>query len=529
MKPEINLAVPMQPKQRLLFEAMEKPDCTIIGVGGSRGSAKSHGGRAVMLARRLAYPHTTGMILRRKLKQIRSNHLENGYFKSYPFMREWYNEQKRTIYIPEAYGGSRIVFGIAEHPHDIDDFQGDEFMDLMVDEAARFTENELVKINVARRWTGKFGGLAMADRLCKTLWLMNPGGPGHNYIRRIMFKREFHDKEVPENYKFLQAYSWDNIEWARAALQADGLSDDDYYNWPDELRFRYFIKRTQYGQELNALPPRLRVGWLLGNWDEFAGQFYDIWDPARFVKPCLPDRDWHPRWLGIDWGFQHPMSCHWFARVGKVTKIYRERVENMHSARAQAMEIVERTPKDERLLIDAIYLSPDAFQKRSEQDSFAELMGQVFVANKMPYPTAADDSRAHGAQCMYDLMKSDELEIDPKCTKLIETIPMICTEDDDPEEIEKFDGDDSWDSARYGLKSRSRAGLMPVKEVADVRLAAYAANINKSVEDLDVNTVAQLHRRATAQEQLKRARRRGGLGRSWRPGQGDSHHPGNRV
>lgn len=509
--------IKLQPLQMEMLAEAESPAHTIIGVGGSRGSAKSHGARGVMLMRRFKYPGTTGLIFRRKMKQLRANHLENGFFKEWPIMREWWQESKRTIQIPQEFGGSRIVMGIAEHPGDIDDYQGDEFMDLMVDEAARLTELELVKLNVARRWTGKQGGKAIPDRLCKTFWLMNPGGPGHNYIRRIMYKREFHEKERGEDYKFIQAYAWDNVEWSRPSLEADGLGPKDYYKWDGEKRFKYFISRTQYGQELNALPKRLRVGWLLGNWDEFAGQFYDIWDAERFVRRCQPEREWHPRWLGIDWGFQHPCSAHWMARVGKKTKIYREHVDNLHSARAQAQSIVDKTPEDERKLIDAIYLSPDAFQQRSEQDSFASLMGEVFQRYGMPYPTRADDDRLHGAQCMYDLMNSDEIEVDPSCVKLIETIPMISTEEDDPEEIEKFDGDDAWDSARYGLKSRQRAGKQPVAEAVEDKLAQFAKSRHKEVEELDVNTLAQLNRRATAQEQKRRNMRRGGLGRVWRP------------
>lgn len=467
-----------------------------------------------MLLRRLKYPRTAGLIFRRKMKQLRANHLENGYFKQYPFMRDWWQESKRTITLPN---GSRIVLGYAENPGDIDDFQGDEYMDILVDEAARVTENELIKLNAVRRWTGQYGGKSIPDRLCKTFWLMNPGGPGHNYIRRLMYKKEYHGAENPENYCFIQAYAWDNIEWARAALEDRNISVEEYYQkWTNEERFQFFIKNTQYGQELNALPQRLRVGWLLGDWDEFAGQFYDIWDEEKFVKRCLPARDWHPRWLGIDWGFQHPCSTHWFAQEKEVTKVYREFVNNLHSARAQAQEIVDKTPEDERKLIDAIYLSPDAFQHRNEQDSYAEQMGAIFRQFGMPYPTMADDDRKHGSQACYELMRYEKLEIDPSCVKLREVIPMVCTEEDDPEEIEKFDGDDPFDSFRYGVKSRQRPGKMPVQEAAQVMVQKFAESRKKSVDDLDINTVACLSRRALALERRRRRGRRGGLGRIWK-------------
>jgi len=512
----MNLEVPLQPKQRqtlALVEDAEGP--VIIGIGGSKGSAKSHAIRSVMLLRRLKYPGTAGLIFRRKMKQHRENHLEGGYFKQYSFMRDWWRESTRTIHLPN---GSRIVFGVAEHPGDIDDFQGHEYMDVMPDEATRLSQLELVKLNETRRWTGRFGGQAIPDRLCKTVLGMNPGGPGHNYIRRIMHKKHYEGHERAADYAFLQMFAWDNVEWSRSQLERRGLTEKDYYAWSNEERFKFFIEHTQRGQELNNLPSRLRKGWLLGLWDEFGGQFYDIFSEARHVKRCLPDKAWHPRWLGVDWGYQHPLSCHWMARVGKVTRIYREHVENKRSARSQAMEIVDRTPKDERPLVDAIYLSPDAFQQKSEQDSFAELMGEVFVAHGMPYPTPADDDRSHGAQCMYDLMHDDELLIDPSCKHLVEVIPMVCTEEDDPTEIEKFDGDDPWDSARYGLKSRHRPGTKPAVEEAEERVVAYAKDRNKEVEELDVNVIAQLHRRALEQIQAKRSKRRGGLGRVWRPG-----------
>lgn len=527
----MNLPVRLQPKQAELYKQAESGAASIIGDGGSKGSSKSHGARAVMLIRRLKYANTAGLIFRRKLKQLRETHLENGYFKQYPFMRDWWQESKKQIMCPN---GSRIVFGYAEHEEDINDFQGHEYMDVMVDEATRCSEMMLVKLNETRRWTGKFGGKPIPDTLCKTYWFMNPGGIGHSYIRRLMYKKEFHGNEEAANYSFLQAFAWDNIEWFWDALErVENLTGDClavtveakcgkcawcvFYSWNSQKRYDFFIAHTKRGKELNALPPRLRSGWLLGKWDEFAGQFYDIFDPERHVKKCLPERDWHPRWLGIDWGWQHDMSCHWNARVGKVTKCYRELVANHRSARAQAQEIVDRTPQEERKLIDAIYLSPDAFQSRSEQDSFAALMGEIFVREGMPYPTEADDDRVHGAQCMYDLMKNDEFEIDPSCKRLIECIPMVCTEEDDPEEIEKFEGDDPWDSERYALKSRQRAGKMPATEAASIRVAEFAKSRGTEVEELDINTVAQLSRRANFIEQRKRSGRRGGLGRIWRP------------
>jgi hypothetical protein len=554
MPAQVNLAINLQPKQRQLLEMVE--DCNgpvIIGIGGSKGSAKTHAKAAVMLIRRFKYPGTDGLMFRRKWNQLRDTVLEGVFFRQWPITRDWWRASEKTMYVPTN-PVSRIVFGFAEHEADIDDFQGKGFMDVDVDEATRCTEMMLVKLNETRRWTGKVKGRSIPDKLCKTVWGMNPGGLSHTYIRRLMYKKDYHAKERASDYGFIPAYAWDNIEWAMTALRERGLDQCDYYGclndmgrrvvefggvcthlaatidpsrrhlvpkpgFTDKERFQFFIQNTQRGHELDNLPQRLRTGWLLGNWDEFAGQFYDIWDPTPggpFVKPCQPDRDWHPRWLGIDWGFQHPCSCHWMARVGVKTKIYRERMSNHHSARAQAQEIVDATDPAERKLVDAIYLSPDAFQKRSEQDSFADQMGQIFQQNGLPYPSPADDNRKQGAQALYEGMKAQELEIDPSCKGLLEVIPMITTSEDDPEEIEKFDGDDAWDSARYGYKSRQSAGKKPLQEKVHEKVVAFATGRNKKVEDLDINVLASLNRQAEAIERSHR-HRRGGLGRIWRP------------
>src|SRR5262249_30911808 len=97
--------------------------------------------------------------------------------------------------------------------------------------------------------------------------------------------------EVPEQYIFLPVFGWDNAAWAETALREDGLTEKDYYRWPEDERKRYFIERTQYGRELNALPEHLRIQHLLGRWDYFEGQVFGE----------LSDWDHNlDRWIGKD-------------------------------------------------------------------------------------------------------------------------------------------------------------------------------------------------------------------------------------
>jgi len=104
--------------------------------------------------------------------------------------------------------------------------------------------------------------------------------------------------------------------------------------------------------------------------------------------------------------------------------------------------------------IDAIYLSPDAFARRTDEASIAEQMGDIFVAAGLPRPVPADDDRIGGWMLMYQMLDAGEWLLTENCTELIRTLPNLIRDPARIEDVEKMDGDDAADAARYGLKSR---------------------------------------------------------------------------
>src|SRR5215471_11360495 len=90
------LRIQLQPKQGQLEDLVENSPATRIGIGGSRGGGKSEGGRAVMLLRRLKYPSTSGLIFRRTMDELRSNHI-TPLFREFPQLRQLYNVAERTL------------------------------------------------------------------------------------------------------------------------------------------------------------------------------------------------------------------------------------------------------------------------------------------------------------------------------------------------------------------------------------------------------------------------------------------------
>lgn len=475
----MELSIKLQPKQMQVLELIENSPATFIGFGGSRGGAKSGVVRRSMLWRRMKYPKTHGLIFRRKFKELWANHIEK-FFIEYPQLKDCYRSANHEIRLPNE---SVIRFGFAEHEHarDIESFQGQEFMDIDVDEATHLAEWELKFLKTCCRWPG------MPRATCKMLMTMNPGNIGHAYAKRIFFDKKYQDQEYPEDYAFVQAYAWDNVEWVRAELEASGLTEADFYSWSDERRFEYFIQNSDYGRVLNSLPGSMRLGHLMGRWDVFAGQYFDIWDSMRMVRQPQEFglKPWTPRWLSVDWGFAHPAAAYWHAQPGK-TVTYRELVQNNLSPRALAAEIIRLNDHE---TLDAIYMSPDAFARRTDVEPVADQMTEVFREAGLPGCTPADNDRVGGWTLMYEMLKAGEWLIGANCDNLIDCIPQATRDDVKVEDLIKFDGDDALDSVRYGLKSRLLPRLAPIGERVAARIESETAHVDMSLRMVHLKKV----------------------------------------
>jgi hypothetical protein len=459
------LRLRFQPKQASFDDLLEQSVAAWLGYGGSRGGAKSGGSRRSMVRRRLQYPGTTGQIIRRVWEDVRLNHVEK-FFEEFSTLLPYYRVAEHEVTIPTNGAPSKIKFDSAETETDVKrKAYGPEFMDIFVDQAEQFSERELKLLKTTCRWPNT------PEHRCKFGLFFNPGGPGAAFLRRVFHTHEYHEREKAEDFAFRQAYGWDNVEWCRDALTREGLTEVDFYSWNDKERFDYFITKSQYGRELNALPQAMRTGHLLGSFDKFAGQYYDVFNPERHVVHCKALDYWIPRWLGIDWGRTHNAVCLWNAQVERVTKTYREMAVAGQSPKALAQEIVDRTPEEERRHVDAIYLSHDAFAERTSPDTIALQMGEVFRQNGMPDPTQADKDVAGGAMLLYELLRSCQWQIDPSCEALIECLPMVTRDEDEWEKPIKFEGDDAFEAARYSLKMRLGAVQPPREERIAKRLA----------------------------------------------------------
>jgi hypothetical protein len=166
----------------------------------------------------------------------------------------------------------------------------------------------------------------------------------------------------------------------------------------------------------------------------------------------------------VDWGFEHPSAVYWHAtRPDGAVVTYREFVANHLSPRMLAQAIAERSLDAEGRFerIAAIYLSPDAFARRSSESTIAEQLGDVLAQNNLPRPVPADDDRVGGWMMLYQMLEQDAWVIADQCAQLIECLPTLTRDPANVEDVLKAAGDDPADSARYGLKTRLAPGRAP--------------------------------------------------------------------
>jgi hypothetical protein len=559
----LDSAHPDSPKVSLAYEPFAKQSefhaspAKYRLFGGAAGPGKSKALLMEAIVQAHEHPGVNTPLLRRTFPELEQSLLL--YFRR-DVPRELYdsyNESKHTV---TWRNGSTTRFGYCQRENDVYQYQGAEFLFIGIDELTLFTLSQWQFLTSRNRCpvAGAFPCMAGAT---------NPGNIGHAWVKSLWIDKqpapgmEQSEEYDPADYDFISARVTDNPIYA---------SDENYL------------------KTLRALPSHLRRAFFDGDWDVFAGQYFDRFDTALHVVRAeqIDWKPWWPRWISIDWGFEHPAASYWHASgpaaqfpavplpgfvaapftgaifaSGDQTQVasvpdslpndksavilsasdqdarrisaspapplsptndssnpprpatrvvtYREYVTHRTAPRELAQQIIERSAASEggREKIDAIYLSPDAFARRTDEASIAEQMGDVFAAAGFPRPIPADNDRVGGWMLMYQMLDAGEWLLTDNCIELIRTLPNLVRDPIRIEDVEKMDGDDSADAARYGLKSRYAARAPGATRApfeqrlaqrvtsADPTVRAIQARKAQLEESQRIHPVSFLHRR----------------------------------
>jgi phage terminase large subunit len=404
--------------------------------GGAKGGGKSHGLRLIMLKRRIQYAGSTGYLFRQTYPELEANHI-TPLFEQFPWLQEHYNASKKTLYVPN---GSKLRFAYVEHRKDLKKFQGREMQDLAIEEAGDWQFDHYEYLEKQRR-------SSIVGIPARTMLTGNPGGDGHQWLKRLFIDRRYDHGENPDAYHFIQALVEDNPALMRA--------DPNYIKELESIRSDV-----------------LRRAWRHGDWNVQAGQFFDVRRDVHLIKPFqIPDH-WH-RFGSLDWGFNHPAFWGFWA-CDEDGNVYRTNTLCGNRMRPDEWAKRVKAVKD-NARVAVWWAGHDCWVDKGLARTDAS-MGPTIAEQFQPHGIflrPANIARKQGASQVRDYLACYDSE--GKVTKprvywfdtpenqfSIDAVSRMTHNPDDIEDVLKVDssdgdlesGDDGYDEFRYGLMSR---------------------------------------------------------------------------
>lgn len=339
-----------------------------------------------------------------------------------------YKDSDKAFIFPN---GSRLELGYCDAEKDALNYQGMSYDVIFFEEATLFTETQIQFILTSNRSIRE-------DFKPRAYFTCNPGGPAHNYIKRLFIDKEYEFNENPEDYTFIPAKVYDN-----------------------EILMR---NNPEYVKTLEQLPEDLRRAHLDGDWNSYIGQFFREYREEIHVVTPFTIPDYWKKFCSLDYGLDMT-ACYWWAVSDEgQCFIYRELHEPDLTLSQAAEKIVKLTPDNEH--ISYTVASPDLWNRRQDRGIPGT---EILQNNGLKNLIKAYNSRIPGWRIMHEHLKpfkvKDEqgietttakLQIFSCCPMLIKYLPMVQYDPNRPEDASDKPHYLSHcvESIRYGCCSR---------------------------------------------------------------------------
>nr|DAE45088.1 MAG TPA: Large subunit terminase [Bacteriophage sp.] len=425
----IHIAGTPSARQKEFFDSRAR----FTAYGGARGGGKSWALRRKLVGMCLRYNGLSCLLVRRTLPELKANHV-------IPFLREYnglmtYSDSEKALIFSNE---SRISLGYCAIDRDALRYQGQEYDVIAIDEATQLSEFRFSILKACLRGANHFP---------KRMYLTcNPGGIGHNWVKRLFIDRDFRCGENPKEYNFIPALVYDNPN----LIEAD----------------------PEYIHSLESLPVRLRDAWLYGRWDVFEGQFFPEFNTSLHAcNPSLIPKHL-TKFVALDYGFDRLAVLLCGVDAESNFWVVRELCESGLTLSQAAHRVSDLIKGDE---VDFAVCSPDLWNRRQDSGlSGAEIMQRV---PGMPPMRSADDRRIAGWRVLREYLSerkdSPHIRISSDCRELCECLPaLLC----DPNRSEDASGEPhrithAPEALRYAVMSRACApdGCMQNSDVSIFR------------------------------------------------------------
>ncbi len=373
-------------KQKSFFESTAR----YTAYGGARGGGKSWAMRMKLILLALNYSGIQILLLRRTLAELRENHL----LPMTAILKDIakYVSSEKEFRFPN---GSRIKLGYCESVNDVLQFQGQAYEVIGLEEATHFTEFQFQALTESNRYAG-----CMTEKFSPRMYFTcNPGGVGHDWVKRLFIDRCFRGSEKADDYLFIKSLVFDN---------------------------RFLMENNpEYVETLKNLPEARRKAMLYGDWEAFEGAFFPEFSQKLHVQRGLPDIPAGAiRFRALDYGLDMT-ACLWCATDGKRIFVYRELYQSGLLLSEAAKRISAMTDKSE--IIRYTVASPDLWSRRQESGrSGFDIMSQ----NGLTRLIKAENSRIAGWRVLREYLANDidgkpRLIISDECKNLIRCLPLL--------------------------------------------------------------------------------------------------------
>ncbi len=366
--------------------------------------------------------HANAILFRKTYKQL--DEIVRRTQQIYPTMGLKYNA---ADYVWKHPRGAQIRLRYLENDADAEEYQGFNLTYVGVDEVGNFGS----PVGIDRLW----GALRSAHGVKPLRRLTgNPGGPGTVWIRERYIKGR--EPFVPFTYRPNPQIPFE----VDAVFIPSRLEDN-----------RILIEQDPgYEARLAAIgDPELYKAWRYGDWYVLKGAFFGSYSDSTHVYHDAELDPWLPRWIAIDWGFSHNSAVMWAAWDGDSIYVEREYLTSGLTPIQLAERIVQLNNSQP---LERIFLSHDAFGRRTSERTIAMDMGDVFRANGLPAPTSSDRDRKGSLQVLQHRFTTNTLKIHASCHKLREAVKLAQRDEKNPEDVAKWEGDDALDALMYLCK-----------------------------------------------------------------------------
>ncbi len=333
------------------------------------------------------------------------------------------NESNHEFTLKPTYGSGVICFRNLDEPSK---YGSAEFATIAIDELTKNKKETFGFLRTRLRWPG------IKDT--KFIAGTNPGGIGHDWVKKLWIDRIFDPNETEADQFF----------FVPAKVEDNPHLDSSYF------------------ESLKSLPEDLRKAYVEGDWDLFAGQYFKEFRKEIHICPFFNISFEWKKFICGDYGYSAPSAVYWCAinPDGQIF-VYRELYEAGLTHRDLAQKIKALTPGNEA--IKYCVFDPSIFAKSGATGE----AGADAIKREGLNIIAGDNNRIAGWAKFRDYLKPytgqngkqiAKLQIFETCPNLIRTLPQMIFDKSHPEDLDSQGEDHSVDAIRYGLMSLKYEG-----------------------------------------------------------------------